>query len=579
MSCLRLWLLDRGLLAAVSVLALYAWVAPVHIVDGDNAEFATLGVFGGAAHPSGYPLEVLWLRATAWLPGTTPAHTTALATALLCALTAFVLYSAARAWGATPLAATSAVVLLAGSPVLLRIGTEAEVFSLNNLVVASILLFSAHRAPARGHTRATLLGVIAGLGLSNHLTCALLGPVGLLGVVRGARESERPAVSLFLASGGLLVGLLPYAYLLAAPDSPMSWGAPRDLEQLVHLVLRRDYGGPFAFRSAGEHVGAWTSLAAFLATFARAWLWLPLLLTSAGFAKRSRLAEAQETRAAWIALGATWLIAGPLLVLRFDVPPHGIGLYVCQRFYVLPIVLATIPVAVGLSRLFVIPVRCEHILSAAIATVGLAATASPSLPYLSRIHSPAVERSAHNLLGSMPEGAVVIHGQDELHAATGYVQWALGERQDVVVVTWPLIGLQWYRERIAARGLAFATEPAAVVAFASRALAAGRPVFVDRLQREVISAFPTYPHGVLIRVLPRGQALPSVQEVFEINSALYDHFDLAYPRPGANDEFATEVHLRYSAIWKMIEHKLVEIGETDRAARARAMADRLEPRP
>ena len=47
---------DRGGLLACTALVLYLWVAPPHIVDGDNAEFSTLGSIGGVAHPSGYPL-------------------------------------------------------------------------------------------------------------------------------------------------------------------------------------------------------------------------------------------------------------------------------------------------------------------------------------------------------------------------------------------------------------------------------------------------------------------------------------------------------------------------------------------
>ena len=54
-------------------LAVYGALATPHIVDGDNAEYSTLGTIGGAAHPTGYPLYLLWLRAMAWLPGT-PAH-------------------------------------------------------------------------------------------------------------------------------------------------------------------------------------------------------------------------------------------------------------------------------------------------------------------------------------------------------------------------------------------------------------------------------------------------------------------------------------------------------------------------
>jgi hypothetical protein len=54
---------------------------------------------------------VLWLRAWSWLPGTTAAHSAAIATAVLGALTVGVLHAACRAWGARPLAATCAVAI------------------------------------------------------------------------------------------------------------------------------------------------------------------------------------------------------------------------------------------------------------------------------------------------------------------------------------------------------------------------------------------------------------------------------------------------------------------------------------
>jgi len=94
--------LDRSWLVGLCALVVYVALAPPHVVAADNAEFATLGALGGAAHPSGYPLYVLWLRAWSWLPGTSPAHTAAIATAILGALSIAVLHAACRAWGAPP---------------------------------------------------------------------------------------------------------------------------------------------------------------------------------------------------------------------------------------------------------------------------------------------------------------------------------------------------------------------------------------------------------------------------------------------------------------------------------------------
>ena len=48
--------------------ATYAATAAREILGPDNPELATLFRVGGVAHPSGYPLAVLYLRAMRWLP-------------------------------------------------------------------------------------------------------------------------------------------------------------------------------------------------------------------------------------------------------------------------------------------------------------------------------------------------------------------------------------------------------------------------------------------------------------------------------------------------------------------------------
>ncbi|HLL22572.1 MAG TPA: DUF2723 domain-containing protein, partial [Kofleriaceae bacterium] len=240
----RVYFLDRGGLLAVLVLALYLWLAPPWIVDGDNAEFSTLGSIGGAAHPTGYPLYLMWLRATQWLPSASPAHAAALATAVIGAASVLVLQAACRAWGAKPLAATIAAAIYAGAPISMRIGSRAEVFALNCLVVAAVLWLSARAGPLRGAKRAAVLGLVAGLGLSNHMTCVLIAPVGILGAIRGVREATLPRpATIALAIAGLVVGLLPYVYLLVTPETAASWGKIESLADLYRHVTREDYGG------------------------------------------------------------------------------------------------------------------------------------------------------------------------------------------------------------------------------------------------------------------------------------------------------------------------------------------------
>ncbi len=572
---------EHGWVVALAALAMYWTVAPHHVIDPDNAEFATLSVTGGAAHPSGYPAYVLWLRLWSWLPAGSPAHIAALSTSLLGSASVLVLHSACRAWGARSLGATLATAMFAAAPVVLRVATEAEVFAMNNLIVATVLWLSAAKGPLRSSRRAFLLGLVAGLGVANHLTCVLVMPVGLLGIVRAAHERNgiRPeyGAAVAIALAGFGVGLLPYVYLLVAPDTPMSWGQVRSVGRLIDMFLRRDYGGVTAFAVRGQDVDATENIVALLRTLCRAWLLLPAAAGLVILALRCvRSLPGGEPRAGWRALGMAWLVAGPLLAMQFNVRPTGIGLYVNQRFHLLPVLLLAIPVSTALGR-FVI--RREVLINAMCSVVGVVALAAASLGYLGRMHTPAVEIGIQNMLRSLPPNAVVIHGQDDIHAVAGYLQTALGVRRDITVVTWPMMAQEWYRARAAARGILAAPGAGAPRVKVVRALLrAGRPVFVDRGERQVAEAFATYPFGMLLRVVAVGEAVPTAIEVLAENESIFAKFALDYPKPGPDDEYATEIHKRYSDTWRIITNALERGGFTSQAARARRHAEKLAPR-
>ena len=583
---LRTIMLDRGGLLALVTLVLYSWVAPPHIVDGDNAEFATLGTIGGTAHPTGYPLYLLWLRAMSWLPGESPAHTTAIATAIIGAASVLVLQAACRAWGAKPLAATIAAAIYAGAPISIRIGCRAEVFALNCLVVAVVLWLSAQNGPLRGMRRAAVLGLVAGLGMSNHMTCTLIAPVGILGVVRGVREASRPAWATIASTlAGFVVGLLPYAYLLATPETPLSWGKVSDLHDLYAMVTREAYGGPSAFLLTGKEVPASTQLVALGMTLGRAWLWVPLALGFYAVGRGIARSTEGETRWAWALLAIAWLLAGPALAMRFNIEPAAMGLYVIQRFHQLPVMLMTVPVAVGLSALAPYVARARLSQRAAIgivSTLGMLAIAGLSLPHLQRIHTPAVERYAQNVLHSLPQHAVLIAGEDDQYFGTGYVQYALGERTDVTLLAFQLTTSPWYARRMEARGI-FAPEGdgPVIVRIVDYLLSKGRPVFIERqgsaTSIEIVRAFPTYPYGPVMKVLPRGAKPPSLDDVLAENKAIFAKFRIDYPIPGDDDEFATMIHHRYAGPWNALARKLEAAGKRDDAAWALAAAKAIGP--
>jgi len=561
---------ERGWLLGGAVLMLYVWLAPAHIVDGDNAEFSLLGATGGGAHPSGYPLYVLYLRAMRWLPGSTPAHTAALATALLAALSMVVLHAAARAWGARPAAASLACAVFAGAPVILAMYTEAEVFALNGLVVGSVLWLAAKRGPLTGYARAGALGLVAGLGMSNHLTCALVGPIGILGVVRGAREAPRAPVAVALAVAGFVLGLTPYLYLLVAPVHEGTWGNEKSLADVVTVFLRREYGGPGAFAGNAEQVPALTSFGALVWTLARSWWFVPPL-AGLGFAalRVARPRADGETRVAWACWWTSFVVAGPLLVTRFDVPPEGVGMYVVARFHILPALLLAIPIAEAITP-FVARIRSEA-LAHGLAFAVFAGAAGTALPHVLHVHAPAVEDQALSMLRALPEHAVVIGTDDDLGAGTMYAQQVLHERPDVDYIHRPMLGLPWYRDRIRARGF----DGDGLI---DDVLAKGRPVFVQGSEKDVLAQLPHYRWFILFRVLPRDQPVPSLDEVIAINKAVYEKLVIDYERPGSDDEWPTVIHNRYARTWRALGGELEAAGRHDEARAALELSRAVGPR-
>jgi hypothetical protein len=550
---------------------LYVWLAPAHVVDGDNAEFSLLGATGGAAHPSGYPLYVLYLRAMRWLPGSSPAHTAALATAVLAALSIVVLHAAARAWGARPVAASLACAIFAGAPVILGMYTEAEVFALNGLVVGGVLCLAAKGGPLTGYARAGALGLVAGLGLSNHLTCALVGPIGLLGLARGAREARRPPLALALAAGGFVLGLTPYLYLLVERVHEGTWGNQKSLSDVVGMFLRREYGGPGAFAGNNEQVAAIDSLGALVWTLARTWWFVPPiagLVFAVLRIVRPRIDG--ETRIAWACWLTSFVVAGPLLVTRFDVPPEGVGRYVVARFHILPALLLAIPIAGALTPL-VTRMRTAA-LGHGLAFALFAGAAGTSLQHVLHVHAPAVEDQALSMLRALPEHAVVIGMDDDLAAGTLYAQEVLHVRPDVDYVHRPQFGSDWYRDRLRARGFKLDD-------LIDDLHAKGRPVFVQGSEKDVLAQLPHYRWFILFRVLPRDQPVPSLDEVIAINKAVYEKLVIDYERPGMDDEWATVIHNRYARTWRALGGELMAAGREADAHAALNIADTVGPRP
>jgi hypothetical protein len=334
-------------------------------------------------------------------------------------------------------------------------------------------------------------------------------------------------------------------------DGPASWGNASTISDLIGFILRREYGST-NLQIDGPDVPWTTNVAACFTTIARSWLWVGAFGGCAMLAVRI-WRPAHESRWAWGLLATSFALTGPLLAARFNADPHGIGLWLVQRFHILPALLLAIPVSAAADYACSRFVRAEA--ASALAALAFVLLSLAAVPALARVRSPAVELGARNLLRSLPRDAIVVVTGDDLCFGGRYLQLARGERSDVTMICSGLIPARWYRARML--GIPATTGPSLAAAL----LGTQRPLFVDPSLTRVLTMYPNYPFGIVMRVLPVGALVPSAGQIADINRDLYRMFDLDYPRPGHNDEYAAIVHHRYAASWAAIARRLDAEGD------------------
>jgi hypothetical protein len=576
----------------VCVTAAYGFTANRFVGGGDSGEFATMLAQGGVPHPPGYPLYVLYLRALFWLPVSSPAHAAALATALLGAAAVLAVLLACTSWGASVPAAAAAGAVFAFSPLAWRCATEPEAFALNALIAAGIVALAGPACRLAIRTRLRLLGLLLGLGLANHHSIVLLAPAVLWAVLRPLiRREVRPRDIGWFAIA-VAVGLVPYAYTWHVATHSAGrwiWGDPGSMSGLLHHLVRGDYGTARLGLVGGDpkpwlHVGLLVSR-----TITDLWI-VPPIIAIAGtawlFARRPEPTPVASRIDGGVLL-LTTLTAGPVFVSRFNIDATGMGALVVERFYLLPELLVCIPLALGVD-LVAGHLRTRTMAERAatppwIAVVAMAAAAAAGTctawPRVREHHRPTIELYARNTLDSAPKDAVILGTGDHRLYGFLYAQHALGIRPDVVYLDPNMWRYRWYRRHLgpALRHAIYEPDGPSVstVALAESVLATGRPLLMANLFTTAITQeLPSYPFGTLIRVLPRGTAPPSPDEVERTNLQLDAGFRRELSPPKRPGTWASDVHEAYARPWFALAKAFAVQGLSERseASRARALA-------
>ncbi len=190
----------------------------------DSLEFQLVGYRLAIAHPTGYPLYTLMLKAFSFLPVGDVAYRANLLSALCAALAVAVVYLILLQLTQSVLPSLVAALALAISPVFWSQSVITEVYALNALFVAAItyVLIGDGEAQANARIpagRLTALAFLFGLALTHHRTIVLLAPAVLIFLVLDWRalifrlKIEPPPSSIALPALALLAPLLLYLYI------------------------------------------------------------------------------------------------------------------------------------------------------------------------------------------------------------------------------------------------------------------------------------------------------------------------------------------------------------------------------
>jgi hypothetical protein len=456
-------------IAGLAAWALYwataaPWLTWAHH-GADGGDLIAAAMTWGVPHPSGYPTYCLLSRLFALLPlggvgwdaiarrfTLFSAATAAASTALVCAMAQDLLHSddigndGTIFDAALPVAAILIALAWASGTTLWSQAIITEVYAPWTAMVALCLWLTIrleHRPSASLVRGCAALGLLLGLGTGLHLTIVLMIP-GLV-VLLWPRLYPRPR-ALLSGLAGLALGLGVYAYLplvalLRPPSevSPVYWGNPRTWSGFWWTVSGAPYRGyllGLPLRYLPQRLTAWLGLW-------RQQYTLPgVLLALVGLAD---LWQRDRRRT----IGHLFIVAYSLLAITYDT--------VDSYVYLLP----------------------AYLVAALWLAAGSCALARHVRPWLSRRWTTALvvalllilplwgvaSRFAHQdlsadqqariwveeTLATLPQGALLISGEDAHTFTMDYIQWVEGRRLDLCVIDGELLQYSWYVEQLARR--------------------------------------------------------------------------------------------------------------------------------
>jgi cell division protein FtsW (lipid II flippase) len=418
----------------------------------DAGELATVQIYLGIAHPSGYPLFTILGHLWSKLPlGLTPIYQLNLLASLYCGLSILFVYKGLLLFLRHRqnkyekltirhiLAGATGALVLAFSSTFWNISTGTEVYSLHTLLISIAFLYSltAYYSTDRIEKKWIYTAIALGFCFSNHLTSVLLLPSMLYLFIKQHKLSNK-TLQTFLKSSAcfLIVVLINYSYLpiRSIQDPLLDWGNPENFSNFISHVSASQYQD-FTFNSVKV---AWDNLVYFISG-------LPSELSFGGIIiMLLGIRYAHRTERNIFNVLIITLIITILLVINYDIPD-------LEGYFILAYISLGGFVAFG-CKWFIDKLERNKLnsfiqYSVLILPIFLFIT---RYPIIDKSQNHIQEDYIHNALGSMEDNAILITREFELDVSGAYyAQLVQGLRKDVEVIEIAsFINWSWYSDQL-----------------------------------------------------------------------------------------------------------------------------------
>jgi hypothetical protein len=476
---------------AAALTAYFNTMAPsVATVFDDSLELQLVAFQPGIAHPTGYPLYTLLGKLFTFIPLGDVAYRVNLMSVMSGALACFLVYWVCRRLASRRLPALGASLLLAFSPALWSQATVAEVYTLNAVFVAGLLLLALYVRHYPSPRSLVFLATVSGLALTHHRTIVLLFPAMAVYLWLAIRDQVRLNVAAALRlAPAFAAPLLLYAYIpiRGMVMSSVDGTYVNSPAGFISWVLASGYGSFFADNPLARDTGTLTYV---LTSLVEQFGYLGLALAVLGFAWTA----IRDRRDAVLIGGA--LLSYVAFVLSYRVSD-------IQVFYLPVYVICAVMIGVGLSALWHWAdrhVRSEPAPKGALRLV---------LPAVSKTVAVACLVASLALPADALRQNYASHDMRQDFTAYEYAQDILRQPLEEGATVIGLLGettlLRYFQETTAARTdlkLSPADREEDRLGAIARGLASGSPVYLTRPLPGVESRYSLASFGPLVKVMP-----------------------------------------------------------------------------